>query len=68
MKEDLMVFFEQYLNRADEIFGDHTKDEIRYDNKILRWLRKGKDIRKAMKKANEKYPKVPRPLLPRLHS
>jgi hypothetical protein len=52
-----MKIFEQYLNRADEIIGDRTKDEIQYDNEVLRWLRKGKGIQKAIKKANEKYPK-----------
>ena len=52
-----MDILEQYLNRADEIIGDRTKDEIRYDNEVLRWLRKGKGINKAIKKANQKYPK-----------
>ena len=52
-----MDILEQYLNRADEIIGDRTKDEIRYDNEVLRWLRKGKGINKDIKKANQKYPK-----------
>ena len=46
----------EYLNRAKEIIGDRTKDEERYDNEVIRWLRKGKDITKAIKKANQKYP------------
>ncbi len=52
-----MNIFEQYLNRSQEIIGDRTKDEMRYDKEVLRWLRKGKAIKKAISKANKKYPK-----------
>ena len=52
-----MDFLEQYLNRANDIIGDRTKEEERYDNEVLRWLRKGKGIKKALNKANKKYPK-----------
>ena len=54
-----MDFLEQYLNTANEIIGDRTKDEERYDKEVLRWLRKGKGkgIKKAINKANKKYPK-----------
>ncbi|RJP52908.1 MAG: hypothetical protein C4583_05810 [Anaerolineaceae bacterium] len=52
-----MDFLEQYLNRANEIIGDRTKEEERYDKEVLRWLRKGKSIQKAINKANQKYPK-----------
>ena len=52
-----MDFFEQYLNRANEIVGGRTKEEERYDKEVLRWLRKGKGIKKAINKANQKYPK-----------
>ena len=51
-----MDFLEQYLNRANEIIGEHTKEEERYDKEVLRWLRKGKSIKKAINKANRKYP------------
>jgi len=53
----MIDLFEQYLQRANEIIGDRTKDEERYDKEVLRWLRKGKNIRKAINKANNKYPK-----------
>lgn len=53
----MIDFFEQYLQRANEIVGDRTKNEERYDKEVLRWLRKGKNIRKAINKANKKYPK-----------
>jgi len=51
-----MDFIEQYFSRSQEIIGDRTQTEIRYDNEVVRWLRKGKEIKKAIKKANKKYP------------
>ena len=51
-----MDFIEQYLSRSQEIIGDRTRAEIRYDNEVVRWLRKGREIEKAIKKANKKYP------------
>jgi hypothetical protein len=47
----------QYLARAHEIIGDRTADEERYDREVLRWLTKGKQIKKALAKANAKFPK-----------
>ena len=52
-----MDLLEQYLDRANEIIGYRTKEEERYDKEVLRWFRKGKDIKKAINKANRKYPK-----------
>jgi hypothetical protein len=52
-----MDILDQYLQRSREIIGNRTKDEERYDKEVLRWLRKGKNIRKAINKANKKYPK-----------
>ena len=52
-----MDILEQYLQSSQEIIGNRTKDEERYDKEVLRWLRKGKSIRKAINKANKKYPK-----------
>ena len=51
-----MDFIEQYFSRSQEIIGDRTQTEIRYDNEVVRWLYKGKEIKKAIKKANKKYP------------
>jgi len=42
-----MNILEQYLNRSQEIIGDRTQDEVRYDKEVLRWLRKGKNIKKG---------------------
>jgi len=52
-----MSILDQYLQRSQEIIGDRSPAEKRYDNEIIRWLRKGKKIRKAIDKANKKYPK-----------
>ena len=52
-----MNIIEQYLHRSQEIIGNRTKDEERYDKEVLKWLRKGKNIKKAVGKANDKYPK-----------
>ncbi len=52
-----MDLFNQYLQRSQEIIGDRTQEEMRYDKEVLRWLRKGKKIQKAIERANKKYPK-----------
>ena len=52
-----MSVLDQYLQRSQEIIGDRSPAEKRYDNEITRWLRKGKNIKKAIDKANKKYPK-----------
>ena len=52
-----MDLIDQYLQRSQEIIGDRTREEVRYDKEVLRWLRKGKKIQKAIERANKKYPK-----------
>ena len=52
-----MDILNQYLQRSQEIIGDRTKEEMRYDKEVLRWLRKKKKIQKAIERANRKYPK-----------
>ena len=51
-----MDILKQYLERAAEIIGDRTPGEEKYDREVTRWLEKGKPIKKAIAKANEKYP------------
>ena len=51
-----MDVIEQYLSRSQEIIGNRTQAEIRCDKEVIRWLRKGKDIRKSTMKADKKYP------------
>ena len=49
-------FLEEYLERASETIGERSPDEIAFDNEVLRQLRKGRSIRKALKIAGKKYP------------
>jgi hypothetical protein len=46
-----------YIDRTEEIVGERTPDEEKYDREVIRWLRRGKNINKAIAKANQKYPK-----------
>jgi hypothetical protein len=48
----------QYVDRANEIVGERAPDEEKYDREVIRWLRRGKNISKAIAKANPKYPGV----------
>ena len=52
-----MDLLKQYLERAAEIIGERTPDEERYDREVVRWLEKGKPIKKAIAKANAKFPR-----------
>ena len=52
-----MDLLNQYLQRSQEIIGDRTREEMRYDKEVLRWLRKGKKIQKAIENDNKKNPK-----------
>jgi hypothetical protein len=47
----------EHLIRANEIIGERPPDEERYDREVVRWMRKGKSVSKAIAKANEKFPK-----------
>ncbi len=51
-----MDILKQYISRANEIIGERTPNEQRYDHEVIRWMRRGKSITKAIAKANEKYP------------
>ena len=55
-RKEAMSFLEQYLSRANEIIGERTAEEEKYDKEVLRWLSKGKPIGKAIARANKKYP------------
>jgi len=48
--------FKQYLDRSTEIIGDRSPAELRYDKEVIRWMRKGRPIEKAIAKASRKYP------------
>jgi hypothetical protein len=51
-----MKELEPYLERANNIIGDRTKDEELYDNEVVNCLKKYGKIRKALNRANKKYP------------
>ena len=51
-----MDILKQYIERSNEIIGERTPGEEKYDREVIRWLRRGKGINKAVAKANEKYP------------
>lgn len=51
-----MSLIDQYLRRSQEIIGSRTQSEERYDNEVIKWLKKGVNIRKAINEANKKYP------------
>ena len=51
-----MSLIDQYLQRSQDIIGERTPEEVRYDNEIIKWLKKYGKIRRAINKANEKYP------------
>lgn len=51
-----MSLIDQYFQRSQDIIGDRTPDEERYDSEVIKWLKKYGKIRKAINKANKKYP------------
>ncbi len=52
----VMGLMKKYLKRSQEIIGERTTEEEQYDNEVVKWLRIYEDIRKALDKANKKYP------------
>jgi len=51
-----MGYLEQYIQRSQEIIGERTPNEEKYDNEVVKCLKKYGKIRKALNKANKKYP------------
>ena len=45
-----------YLERAREIIGDRSQSEIDYDNAVVAHLSTGKDIKRAIRAANQEHP------------
>jgi hypothetical protein len=46
----------EYLDRSHEIIGERTPEEVAHDNEVIKQLRKGRNIKKALKMAAKKYP------------
>jgi len=51
-----MDILKQYLERSAEIVGERTPEEEKYGREVIRWMKKGKPIKKAIAKANLKVP------------
>ncbi len=49
-------FIKGYLDRSHEIIGERTPEEVAHDNEVIKQLRKGRNIKKALKMAAQKYP------------
>jgi hypothetical protein len=49
-------FIKGYLDRSHEIIGERNPEEIAHDNEVIKQLRKGRNIKKALKMAAKKYP------------
>lgn len=47
----------EHLARSNDIIGERTSEEKKYDLEIIKGLDKGKNIWKAIEVANRKYPK-----------
>ena len=56
MKQNNMDILNHYISQADEIIGERTAEEQKYDHEVVRWVRRSKSISKAIRKANQKYP------------
>ncbi len=49
-------FIKGYLERSHEIIRERTPEEVAHDNEVIKQLRKGRNIKKALKMAAQKYP------------
>src|ERR1019366_522066 len=45
-----------YLQRAREIIGERSQSEIAYDDSVVAHLSRGKDIKRAIRAANQEHP------------
>lgn len=52
----MVRLLEEYLKRANEIIGPQSKEEELYDTEVVRWLKNYGKIRRALNRANKKYP------------
>ncbi|RDH80896.1 MAG: hypothetical protein DIZ78_17715 [endosymbiont of Escarpia spicata] len=51
-----MSLIDQYMQRSQDIIGERTPEEEKYDNELIKNLKKYGKIRKAINKANKMYP------------
>ncbi len=55
MKE-IIDLYNQSSSWFEESIQERTTDEIAYDEAVIKELKKGRSIKKALKEANKKYP------------
>ena len=55
MKE-IIDLYNQMSSSFEELLKERTPDEIAYDNIVIKELRKGRSIKKALKIAGKEYP------------
>ena len=46
----------RYLDRSREIIGERTPEEVVHDSEVIKQLRKGRNIKKALKMAARRFP------------
>ncbi|MGD8589555.1 MAG: hypothetical protein PVG22_12080 [Chromatiales bacterium] len=51
-----MSLIDQYIQHSQEIIGERTSEEEKYDHEVISCLKKYGKIRKAINRANKKYP------------
>jgi len=54
--KDLNDFYTQMSSEFEESLKERSADEIAYDRVVIKELRKGRSIKKALKIAAKKYP------------
>ncbi|HDZ01487.1 MAG TPA: hypothetical protein ENH52_08500 [Nitrospirae bacterium] len=56
MKEEINDLYSQLSSEFEESLKERNSDEIAYDNAVIKELKKGRNIKKALKMADKKYP------------
>ena len=51
-----MSLIDQYIQHSQKIIGERTSEEEKYDHEVISCLKKYGKIRKAINRANKKYP------------
>jgi len=51
-----MSLIDQYMQRSQDIIGERTPEEKKYDTELIKCLKKYGKIRKAINRANKMYP------------
>ncbi|MBM3889617.1 MAG: hypothetical protein FJ388_10895 [Verrucomicrobia bacterium] len=55
-RHGLTELLREYLERSHQIIGDRTPEQIHYDDEVLRGMRRGLPVAKAIAEANQRFP------------